>query len=161
MSITLAQAKEFLRVTSTSEDALITSLAAAAVAWVEKYTGLKFTVASVSETLEDFPAWIDVTVRPLVSVTSITYIDQDGASQTVVDPLPIGNRIYAPSAGWPSRRLQTPVVVVYTAGLATMPEDLRVAALLLVGEFYDKRSSAAEPSDMVEALCRAHRQVML
>lgn len=161
MTITLAQAKEFLRVTQTSEDTLITAFVAAAIGWVEKYVGQKFSVTTVTETLDEFPAWIDVTTRPLGSVTSITYVGNDGQVATVVDPQVVGNRIYPPEDGWPGRKLRTPIVVTYTAGLATMPEDLRVAALLLIGEFYDKRSASAEPSEMVESLCRAYRQVML
>lgn len=161
MTITLAQAKEFLRVTQTSEDTLITAFVAAAIGWVEKYVGQKFSVTTVTETLDEFPAWIDVTTRPLVEVTSVAYTDADGQAATVVDPQVVGNRIYPPEGGWPGRKLFTPIVVTYTAGLATMPEDLRVAALLLIGEFYDKRSASAEPSEMVESLCRAYRQVML
>lgn len=162
MTITLAQAKEFLRVTQTSEDVLIASFTAAAIKYVENYVGQKFTQGPVTEVLDQFPAWIDVTVRPLVTFTEITYIDTDGNPATVEDARVVGNRIYAPKdLGWPGHNLWAPIEIKYVAGMATMPEDLRVAALLLIGEFYDKRSSAADPSDMVESLCRAYRRVML
>lgn len=160
-SVSLTRAKEFLRVTQTSEDNLISGFIHAATHWVENYIGQRFGATSITEVLEAFPAWIDVNVRPLVSVTSISYVDADGNPATVSNARPIKNRIYAPEGGWPSPKELTPITLVYQAGLPLIPEDLEVAILLLTAEYYDKRSSDAAVPDMVEMLCRAYRQVMV
>lgn len=159
--ISLARAKQFLRVTQSSEDSLITSFIHAATAWVENYTGIRLGISTFTEVLESFPDWIDVVNRPLVSVTSVAYTDANGDLATVTGLRVVRNRIFPPEAGWPSPKPETPIQVTYQAGELVTPPDLEAAILLLVGEFYDRRSSDAKAPEMVEMLCRAYRQVML
>lgn len=91
---------------------------------------------------------------PLQSVSSITYIDSNGASQTLaaslyaVDAYAEPGRV-VPAYGetWPSLRTQAgvPVVTVtYIAGWTNrglVPEGIRQAIKLLTGELWENRES--------------------
>lgn len=157
MSVDLAICKTHLRVSGTSEDALITAYLNAATAWIERYTGAKLTSGGVTETFTDFGDYLELGLAPANSVTSITYLDADGESATVADSRLRDGRIYPPVAGWPSYQTYSTITVAYNAGFATTPTELEQAQLLLVGHFYQYRDENAPIPQAVEALCGPFR----
>lgn len=92
---------------------------------------------------------------PATAVSSVKYIDDAGAEQTLstanyVTELPSGPEAQRgrvallPGFSWPSHRAQPSAIKVrYTAGYgasgAAVPELLRNAMLLEIGEMYDRR----------------------
>jgi hypothetical protein len=89
---------------------------------------------------------------PLVAVSSITYVDTAGATQTLdasayqVDAADEPARIVpAYATFWPTARHQPNAVqVTYTAGYATpaaVPATIRTAMRLLIGGWYENRES--------------------
>ena len=98
--ISLAEAKAHLQVTETDRDSLITTMIAAARAQAETYTGRALITRTLDLRLDAWPGsgtWftraaltvppvreqgIWIPRPPLRSITSITYIDQNGATQT-------------------------------------------------------------------------------
>jgi len=123
--VTRTQAKAHLRVTDTGEDDLIDALIAAARVEVETFTRQALVKQTHLLKLDYFPACIHLPVHPLCAVSSITYIDSAGATQTVdaadyrVDAYSMPARI-TPAYGkvWPSTQDVTGAVSVnYTAGL--------------------------------------------
>lgn len=101
---------------------------------------------------------------PLQSVTSITYIDEDGTEQTLLGS-PEEFQVVAPSGekaakgyvrplyneAWPStRRMPEAVRVEFVCGyplvgspaVADVPEDIDHGRLLLIGEMYKNRSES-------------------
>lgn len=157
--LSAAEAKAHLRVTTTDEDTLIGSLITASRQRLEEITGRAFISQTWEYALNDFPEetrrnplgaiWLPR--PPLVSVTSITYTDTDGASQTLnaslytVDTRAIPGQI-VPAYGqtWPATRdIVNAVVVRYVAGYgassAYVPEPIRQALRVDLATLYEHR----------------------
>lgn len=167
MAVDLTLAKQHLRVDSDDEDLLITAYLSAAKAWVENHTGLMLTRGEVSQTVQSFGGYIGLTYGPAPADVSITYTDDDGATQTITDMSLAGSRLYRPAAGWPSVQPNTDIVVTYAAGFTETPADLDAAVLLLTGHWYAHREAVnvgnitSELALAVEALCRPYRAVLV
>lgn len=156
--LTTAEAKAHLLVTHSDDDTLIARQIVAARRWVEQQTQRQLVTASWRLSLDDFPRCgdriMEVPRPPLVSVTSITYYDEDGNSQTlasskyVVDSDSEPARIAeAPDQTWPSTQSRLNAVqVTYSAGFgdeSAVPENLKAAMLLLIGHWYENREAVA------------------
>jgi uncharacterized phiE125 gp8 family phage protein len=166
MTVSLPLAKQHLRVDHDDENALITAYLAAAVAWVENYTGKKLTRGAVTQEESAFGCYITLFRGPAPASVTVAYTDSDGAGQTIADGLVVKNRLY-PNETWPSIATNTPITVTYTAGYTLTPSDLDNAVLLLVGHWYANREAVnvgnivAELPFAVEALCRPYRDVLV
>lgn len=145
--ITLAEAKAHLRVEHEEEDALIQSLVDAAVLNLEHETGRALRVREETLVLD---RWLNTVVLPwwpVRSVVDITYVDPVGNSQTL-SSYALDTRKYPaklrPAFGeaWPEVIDGHEVVEVKVeVGVAFLPEDLKRAALLLVGHLYEHREA--------------------
>jgi uncharacterized phiE125 gp8 family phage protein len=125
----LTEVKNHLRVTSDDDDILIAGLLTTARQYCETMQGKSY-IARTYEMAFDggFPTVIYPLFPPIVSVSSITYVDTDGATQTLdasyytVDVYASPPRIYeAYLKTWPSgvRDVQNAVKVTYIAGSTT------------------------------------------
>src|SRR5205085_7972655 len=82
--VSLDEAKEHLRVTSTDQDNLIRHLISAARIYCENKLGQPIVTQTWDLKLDGFPCdAIRVPRPPLQSVTSITYLDSGGSLQTL------------------------------------------------------------------------------
>ncbi len=153
--LSTAEAKKHLKVEFADEDTLIDSLIVAARIMAEAYTVRQLITATYTLTLRDFPGGfgkIDLSPTPLGSVSSITYLDTSGTSQTlatsvyeaVTDDVS-AKVVLKPSQVWPSvqsGKYET-VTVTFTAGYgaagSNVPESARTGMLLLIGDFYHNR----------------------
>lgn len=122
--ISLATAKEHLRVTSSTEDTLLARLIGAATGHVETWTRRALVKQTRELVLDFFPAVIEPQRSPLRSVVSIQYVDTAGVTRTLdaaryrVDAQSTPARI-VPAYGetWPSTQdVPAAVVVTYVAG---------------------------------------------
>ena len=151
--LTLAEAKEHLRIvsTSTGDDTDITRMIRVATRQVEHLSGLQLMPATFRLRLDAFPTDVlDVPLPPLRGITSIGYVDPDGTTQQMsstnyeVDTDSMPGRV-RPIYGqvWPSIRAQmNAVTIVYTNGYAAstdVPDAARHAIRFLVSQFYEMR----------------------
>lgn len=164
--ISLAEAKAHCRVTSVDEDGLIAGYILAARQHVETICNR----ALITQTFDlfidrDWPYYFDfdwnrnrrqieLPRAPAQSVTTISYIDSAGATQTlntnqyVVDvTTPIGRIEPAYGVEWPIVRCQPKTITVrFVAGYGSqpgdVPEPIRQAMLLLIGHWYENRETA-------------------
>lgn len=122
--VSLVQAKAFLRVDSTDDDVLIAELIRGARAYIEHMTGRQFVVCTYKLHLDAFPSRIVLPRPPVVSVSSITYVDTGGTTQTLAaanytlkpysEPAEV---IEAYGKSWPSTQdVENAVTVTYVAG---------------------------------------------
>lgn len=83
--VSLEDMKDWLRVSNSSEDDMITGLIESARVEAETLTRRSFVNRTLIQTHADFPACDQLILRasPVSSVTSITYSDQAGDSQTL------------------------------------------------------------------------------
>ena len=150
--LTLAEAKGHLRVTTTDEDALITALIVAAREYAETFTRRALITQTWDLTLDSFPSEIVMPMPALQSVTSITYIDVDGASQTLptteytVDIKSAPGRIVeAYGKAWPTTRpVINAVTVRFVAGYGlavSVPKSIVQGMLMHIGHMFANRES--------------------
>jgi len=157
--LTVAEAKEHLRVTFDDDDTLIDSLITAARKWLEEETYRQLVTATWDLVLDRFPSGqqpIRIPRAPLASVTSITYTDIAGDSQTLTvseDYVVSATRepgIIRPAYAqtWPTARDAPDVVTVrFVAGYGDaddVPEPIVACLKLLIGQMYEFREELAE-----------------
>ena len=155
-------AKRHLRVAAddTTQDSVIETYVAASLENAEEATKRALAEQTRRLTLGAFPtdregndAPIVIPRPPLRSITSITYRDADGATQTlspssyVVDTSAFPGRVFlAPDASWPDTQANHPaaVTVDYLCGpelLDDVPARAVAAILLTVGDLYENREA--------------------
>lgn len=152
--ITTAEAKTHLRVDSSDDDTYIDTLVKSARRWIENTRGMGLITQTWDGSLDAFPydGPLVIPKYPLVSVSSVTYYDEDLSASTVfssskyqVDTAKRPPRIYLKNGeSWPtdSLRLSSGVVVRFVAGYAAasaVPADIKHAIKLLVGQMYAHR----------------------
>lgn len=148
---------------------------AAARRHVEDFTGRQLFPATYIYRLDDFAdpervvlsssGWIEDTKilvprPPLISVSSISYVDSDGATQTVATTVyevvkptgEVGSIRLKFDQDWPDPRLQEgAVTITFVAGYGAamddedadnVPETLRLAILMLAAEWNENREQS-------------------
>lgn len=153
--ILLADAKAHLRIDDTTEDSYIDGLITAARFHIESLTERQLITATYVLRLDEFPCrYTDVIKLPrpnLIAVSGITYVDNDGVTQThsstlyQVDAASLPGRVM-PAYGqvWPVTRPDlNAVAITYTAGYgataALVPAPLRHAMKILVAHWFEHR----------------------
>lgn len=150
--VTLEEAKLHLRVTDVIEDEKIENLVSFARELVEADTGIAIGSSTWTYKLDDWPAGnaIELPIRPIQSVTSITYIDTAGASQTwsssnyTLDTGRVTPAIFLTYlAEWPTIRvIENAITITVTAGYSAasaVPEMLKQLVLLAMSrEWMDR-----------------------
>ena len=81
--ITLDEVKEHLRIETNDFDAELTALIAEGTKYVEDFTGRKLVTQTWTYKIDEFSELINLPYPPLQSVSSISYQDDDNATQTL------------------------------------------------------------------------------
>jgi uncharacterized phiE125 gp8 family phage protein len=172
--VTRAEAKRFARITTDVDDDLVDNLITAARLGIEAWTGLQLITATWKLLIDGFPSsylpddsWRFPGVRaarvteivlprpPLLSVTSVKYIDLDGVQQTLAttwtaDTVARPGRILLDyGEAWPSiRRQPNAVEIIYQAGFGNavtdVPENVKLALKMLLNDAYEHRDYQSE-----------------
>jgi uncharacterized phiE125 gp8 family phage protein len=167
--VTLAEAKAWLRLDTSADDDLVTSLIQAATNHVETAYGRQLVQASWRLSLDYFP-WpngfdllvapvanpdprtIRLPKAPLISVASVTYYDM-GDNLLTLDPAVYevdattdpGRVCLAMNKVWPVTRLKPGAVrIAFTAGYGAasdVPAQIKTAIKLIVAHWYENRES--------------------
>lgn len=146
---TLDDAKAQCRVDDTASDGLLTNYIETARHLVEQNTGTKLMDQTVELRCSRWSDLYDLPVAPIASVTSITYLDLDGISQTlatsvyeaVLTGLSPLIRLQVNQL-WPNTLdVSDAITVTVQAGYTDVPPTIRHAMLLLISQWYDERTS--------------------
>ena len=148
---------------------------AAAARHVEGISGRALVFRTLDAYLQDWPA--DGVVKlpwwPVDSITGVAYIDSAGAVQTLTVPTDIQldlesqpSRI-APAYGtsWPTVRIgYKAITVTYVAGYGIdgehVPEDLKSAVLLVLGDLWENREDTTAAAGLGVARFDAVRALL-
>ena len=150
----LATLKAHLRIDDTTEDTLLGIYAASAVRAIETRTGRSLGPATYQMTLAAVPAIIDIGVPNVTGITEFTIVDEDGVEHTL-DPADyvLTTSEYAavvepaPGVTWPTAgRVRNACEITFTAGFATVPEDITAALLLTATAMHRERGDAEIPN---------------
>lgn len=154
--VTLVECKAHLRVDHAEDDTLITSHLAAAVARLDGRAGILGRCMVTQTWRQDYECWppkglFRLPFCDVLSIVSVKYSDADDAEQTVSPSLyqlhqdDLSSFLWLKSAFTASSlyddRLD-PVRIVFTVGfgdVAAVPEPLKHAIKLMVGDFYENR----------------------
>lgn len=140
--ITLAQAKDWLGITDSSKDALLTALISAASKAIQNYIGRDLTYATLIEEWRD-GGQRDRMVLLRAPVDTVASVEVDGiivpaaASVTAA-----GWRCHNGAVvlrGYTFARGKENVLITYSAGYQDVPADVQQAALLTVSAFYTSK----------------------
>lgn len=152
--VSRTEAKSWLKITSSAEDDIIDALITSARLGAESLTSRSFVNRTLKQTHEDFPPGGELVLRasPVSSITSVTYTDQDGDTQTydsdyyrlVLDrPRPY-IKLKA-GAIWPivqtdnDTAVTVAMVAGYGAAATDVPANVRVALKMIIAYAYENR----------------------
>jgi len=149
--LTTAEAKKHLKVDTTADDDYIDNLISAATESAQIFTNRYFINSTI---IQYGDTWSDIATlfkSPVSSVDEITYYDSDNSLETLAtsvyltdvnhQPARIGLK---PNQSFPSLADRISAVIVeYTVGYgssaANVPEGIKEAVLLTVGNLYENR----------------------
>lgn len=160
----LAEAKAFMRIDGTNEDAVLVGTIESACGLCEAFVGQMLIARGVTETVAASGAWTRLGRAPVISVTGVAETI-GGVSVAVPDA---GLDIDADGDGWvrhggtyAAAGLQ--LSVAYRAGLAPdwagVPAALRGGIVRLAAHLYAQREGDASPPAAVAALWRPFRRL--
>lgn len=153
--LTLEEVKVNLRIVNPDEDGDIERMIRAARQMAEERLNRALMPQVLEFAQNEFCTTLKFPRPPLVDVTTVKYVDGDGAEQTLDSAAYITNEYVDPpeltpayGTSWPSTQLRAAAIVVrYTAGYAdaaSVPEPIRQWMLLAIGAFYEHRSMVNE-----------------
>jgi uncharacterized phiE125 gp8 family phage protein len=162
--LTLAEAKDFLRVTQDDDDSVITALIASARVLVEAQTRRALITQQWRIVRDAWPTngrvWI--APSPLIAITAARVYESDGTTVTI-DPENFAfNAAAAPAhvsfAPWavpqPGRLtggIEIDITVGYGGDASAVPEPLRQAMRLLIAHWYENRAVVASTTSVLPA----------
>lgn len=125
--ISLVEAKLHLRVDHTTDDELIKTLITACRQWCEAYEGRAYMLRTSQLKLDTFYALENIFFPPIQSVSSITYLDAAGDTQTLASTVytlynsgDYGKIGLSYNQSWPTTRdISEAVTVTYVNGYST------------------------------------------
>lgn len=162
----LAQVKPYLR-NPEGQDDVIDSFISAARRHVEKKVGRSLITQTLEFVADAWPeASFDIPRGPLQSVTSIKWKDDAAVESTVaaadyivnIDDERNGFIHLASAASWPSGSLyaSSPIRVRYVAGYGAdgtaVPDEMRLAMLMLIASWYRNREAVLIGSTSLAAV---------
>lgn len=158
--VTTAEAKTYARIDVSDDDTLVGNLITAARVHCEQVCRRDFIGRTYKWFVKDWP-YEDVynlPKYPVNAISSITYYDTDGASQTLSSAVyasnlySIPNQIWlAPDQDWPSLDddKRYAVEVNFTTS-PTVPETIKAAIKMLVAHWYEHREAVVSGTQINE-----------
>lgn len=160
--VSTADAKAHLRVDHSNDDTLIAALSAASREWCENYCRRAFYTQTWRLRMDSFPDETSFLVprSPLQSISSISYVDTAGDTQTWSSSNYIVSADMEPArvslaygVTWPTTRAQADAVTVtFVAGwtsTSNVPAPIVAAIKLYLGFLYESRENVV-PGQMFE-----------
>lgn len=148
--VSLAEARLFLRLDATDEDALVTSLIAASREAAEQFLRRNLITRVYAVTLaEQAPAVLELPLGPVRSIDAVTLTDREGGETALSSAVYTLNP--AGCIAFDARPTAHRITITYTAGYGDDPEDvpasIRQGILIHVARMFDARGDGALPRE--------------
>ena len=150
--ISLSEAKNHLRIDGSDEDTYLATIITAARRYCEQYCNRAFITQTWIQYPTKFSNGMKLSINPVQSVSSITYYDVDGNSQTLnssqyqVDLSDDICRVYeAVNVDFPDTQDEkiNPITITYISGYGDastdVPMDILHAIKLMISHFFQNR----------------------
>lgn len=152
----------------TSEDAdILAPMISAAREFCEMRTGMILAEREVQIYPDGFAQSMRLPVEPIVRIVRITYLDADGAQQTLAASaytLEADGTLTIPDPPEAQKDAAHPILITAECGFASLPATIRQAMLLLIGHWYNNREAvvvgsvaSVEVEKTVDALLNLHK----
>lgn len=178
--VTLAEVKAHLRIDSSAEDVLLTSLILTSRLHIEAALGLALINQSWMLVLDRWPGdgTVEIPIAPLQAITAVRVRDAAGIPAIVATttyladiaskpPRLVWNNAAPPAPGRFANGIEIDVLTGFGASAASVPAPLKHAILMLVAHWYEHRdpveigSSAVRIPDAVNDLIQPFRKIRL
>jgi uncharacterized phiE125 gp8 family phage protein len=149
---TLSEVKNYLKVDTSADDTMITTLITGARHVAESYLNMALITQTITEKLDKLSnPTIYLSLSPVIAVSSFQYADGQNTTQTfaateyVVDNFSKPSRLsLAYGKTWPTLYGNiNDVTITYTAGFSSepsgVPMQIRQAMLMMIADTYDNR----------------------
>lgn len=167
--VTATQAYEQCRIETSEQASFSTQIArliTVARAHAENYCNVRFGTRSAVVNCNSWTDLARLPDAPVNSITSITYVDADGATQTLATSVyELRSEgleaavVLKYAQAWPSIRPGSRITVTASVGYSTTPEDVVHAMLLGISDmFHGRESEARGDFTTLDALLCNHRR---
>lgn len=160
-------ARGYLRVVGDGEDAVLATLARAAIGVGEDFTGVGFIERTFEDVVDASGLWTPLAREPVTAIAGVTALPV-GAAPFVLPVAAYAVDIDAGGRGWVRVIAPAPaarVAVSYRAGLAAdwdgLPAGIAHGVVMLVAHLFEARGRDTAPPAAVGALWRPHRRMRL
>jgi uncharacterized phiE125 gp8 family phage protein len=141
--ITLAEAKNYLKVDFDDDNDLITSLIASARVRLEKYAGVAMSARTL-QVVAYVDEFIELPYAPINTISKVEYWDNNSWVEITVGQYNVlgttYKKLYMTAFGHMEFRF------TYTCGYATTPSVMKTALYKILADLYDYRESSVEDS---------------
>ena len=150
--VTVNEAKNYLKVDDTTDDALIAQLIKASRKLIETQAALTFHRRTVTQKQTGGLETLDALRQPIHAISSITYAKDFDSTPETIDATVYrhaGNRFFHEGGRFVEGRFADGYVITYTAGLvadatpSTLNNDFKTAILRIVSFLYENRQEYA------------------
>lgn len=172
--VTLTEAKLHARIEHSADDTLVTALIAAAREQVEHETGRRLINQTWEQVLPAFADSMDLDTGPVSSITSVKYLDSDGAEQTLASTVysliseSLPPRLVLNSGqSWPAtytsdNAVRIRFVAGYGADSTAVPQAIRAWMMVRIASLYAQREEHASgltemPGRFIDGLLDPYR----
>src|SRR4249919_3085096 len=136
--VTIGEAKTHVKVDGSDSDSELATMISTARTLVEEYTGTKLVSQTVVLRCSSFCDLRDLPLAPVASISSITYLDSSGVSQTLSTDVYEGVLFGLEpeirlkiNQSWPAVRcVSDAITVTAVVGYASVPSPVKSAMLL-------------------------------
>ena len=171
--VSLEEQKEHLRLDITADDHYVSSCITAARGFIEGQVKRSLMPKTYDYNIDycwpykDGAIRIDFPLNPVTSVTSISYVDSDGATQTLAASqytvvarefnsyIVAAYNVSLPDVRWVPNAITVRFV---TGNSSTVPDELRRAIMILAGHYYENRETSMDAPIAIEALISPFRK---